>query len=359
MEDGLDGGPVDASEMDAPLDDGDLPDAPPDDAEVPDAPVDTGVDASPCVPATETCDLTDQDCDGRVDESGCAGCRWFEHGGHVYQDCPHITGFAAWGGACRRIGPGYDLAVIETSTEDDAIDAATSELSWIGLNDFDANGTYIWADRSAPTYVAPFVVAQGMWEHEACFAIHGTGEWDDIGCNGGLRVICEGDPADRCTGTARSDTTCDGVDDDCDGAFDEDCDLDAGCTSLTFWDRVYLNCTTVHPFMAARTVCVDAGYDIATIDNQTEDDALDDFVGESWIGLRQEPGAAAPIDDWGWVDGSASDFRGWGGGQPDDSNGAENGQEDCTRMRHSDDWGDIGCTTALPFVCRREVAGTD
>lgn len=325
------------------------------DAFVPiDAPIDAG-----CTPVDETCNARDDDCDGAIDEEDVCGCPTMEWGGHVYLDCPDATGYAAWGGACRRRGPGYDLAIIDSGAEDDALVAWLDRDVWIGLNDFEANGTYVWVDHTTASYVGELFPGQGTNDWERCFALRRDGYWDDYPCSWTHHVLCEGDPARRpaCEGasTSEADATCDGIDDDCDGDVDEDCDLGRSCTSFTFWDRAYQVCTGRQNAADAERTCGGGdGYALVSIHSAGENDALDQRVGDAWIGLRQRDGRSAVDEGWGWVDGSPLDYRAWAPAEPNDSNFSENDQENCARMQLGGGWYDRGCGESNEIVCAHD-----
>lgn len=187
MDSGL---PRDASGLDARPPDAALPDAPGLDAPFDDAaaepadaavipedvvfpPVDAGPlapdagrpDAGSCVPTAivEVCDARDDDCDGSVDESACAGgafgvtvrCASFVHGDHVYQLCRTAGLTIPWEAAqmaCRMFPP-YDLVRIDDNLENAAVSGRVVDGdAWLGLNDRDVEGVFEWSDGTAVTY---------------------------------------------------------------------------------------------------------------------------------------------------------------------------------------------------------------
>ncbi|KAI3365011.1 hypothetical protein L3Q82_001163 [Scortum barcoo] len=84
--------------------------------------------------------------------------------------------------------------------------------------------------------------------------------------------------------------------------------------------------------------------DLATVENLTENQALQQIINERlqspslvWIGLFK--------DDWKWSDQSNSSFRCWDSSQP-------NGDGSCTLYYAFDNaWYDRDCTSEFPFYC--------
>ncbi|MEM1413788.1 MAG: C-type lectin domain-containing protein [Myxococcota bacterium] len=107
-----------------------------------------GCDA-PAVP-TETCNAVDDDCDGVVDEAVCTGCSRFVGGGRLYLECDGTP--ATWLDArddCRSRG--YELVQVDDAAEQGFLETELTDgrSYWMGLNDRDVEGTYVWADGGA------------------------------------------------------------------------------------------------------------------------------------------------------------------------------------------------------------------
>jgi len=168
----LDAGGLDAPGLDAfesPIDapgpgeldtnDPDPPDAwlapPPDAWTSPDSP-------PACVMSPEVCNARDDDCNGMVDEVGCArmilpgvsgSCVGFTYGGHVYQMCKASVSLP-WEAALMAcpLFPPYALVRIDDNDENSAISSRVDEDAWIGLNDRVTEGALVWTDLSAVGY---------------------------------------------------------------------------------------------------------------------------------------------------------------------------------------------------------------
>ncbi|KAI6660002.1 hypothetical protein LOD99_14343 [Oopsacas minuta] len=79
---------------------------------------------------------------------------------------------------------GYDLATV-TSTEENTLMYSTASGStscWIGLNDLNAEGTFIWADGSDSTYRNWTPGEPNNSGDEDCVHTHGNTYWNDLEC---------------------------------------------------------------------------------------------------------------------------------------------------------------------------------
>lgn len=330
-------------------------------ADVPD--LDAPLDVPVCTPTAETCDRRDEDCNGVVDDTGCAvpsgACVGLTVAGIAYQSCPAITGLDGWRGACRQMGPaGYDLAVFPTPSDqagvrDQMIALGLVEPHWVGLNDFEVNGTYVWLDRIA--HATPPLPADPA---KRCVVFR-DGGYEELQCTESRRVLCSAPvSAPRCEVRDEIEA-CDRVDQDCDGRVDEGNQCGNSCDPHTFWDHAYYVCSTAATASAADERCgaFATGATLTSISHPTElSFALGIASGDSWVGLKQA-GGASEAAGWGWNE-STNEFGippsvpPWADGEPNDNGGGEDGEEDCGLIvRGRDGFDDRRCTDNLDFIC--------
>jgi hypothetical protein len=364
---------VDAALDDVPSDGGqDVPDLGPPDVPLPDVPLDVPADvpldvppdvptdAPFCAAAEAACDGNDEDCDGLIDDGICDGCTALEVGGRVYQSCPATTGFAAWTGTCRTNAPGYEVAVFQTETERGMVADELGALGlgdhWIGLNEFDAAGTYQWFDRAVR---APTVLGSNV--RGSCVRMQPDGTYVETACTASHRVLCERlAPPGAC---GSEGTSCDGADEDCDGRVDEGLGCGHGCTSRTFWDRVYYACTAEDIYVDVLASCRDAmGASLTSFSSPTEHYFVTGVApADTWIALTQGAGASSLTGGWSWGDGGTYGqpfTRGvepWATDEPNDfPSTAEDHEEDCAIAREADGlFNDVRCDVSADFVCER------
>jgi hypothetical protein len=85
---------------------------------------------------------------------------------------------------------GGDLVKIDDTDENTALTAAFTETgsAWIGANDIDAEGQFVWLDGSTvPLDAEPWAESQpndNAEDGEDCAVLHsGAGEWNDVSCD--------------------------------------------------------------------------------------------------------------------------------------------------------------------------------
>jgi hypothetical protein len=134
-----------------------------------------------------------------------AGCTAAEHAGHTYFFC---TTTAVWRDAratCQ--GAHSDLAIVDDQAENDFITSRLSAESWLGINDQETEGVYVWivpgtaAVSGAPQSFAAWAAAQPdnclVFGAQHCAMIQLDGTWNDVACSdgcfvGGPRaILCE------------------------------------------------------------------------------------------------------------------------------------------------------------------------
>jgi hypothetical protein len=142
----------------------------------------------------EVCDGLDNDCNGATDEiAACWGCT--DVGGG-YAACTTAVSWASAAGACASFGA--HLAVTDDAADAAAVGAIGRDwlgsAAWIGLNDLESEGTWVWEDGTAPAYTQWWSGEPNDSGGEDC-AGTGFGDWgwwNDYNCGSGLPFICEG-----------------------------------------------------------------------------------------------------------------------------------------------------------------------
>ena len=187
-----------------------------------------------------------------------------------------------------------------------------------------------------------------------------TGDDDDDGDDDDA---VDTDDDDDATSTGEDPTTsgdpvvetCNGVDDDGDGAVDEWSEQNSECGGCQYvlWNdgaEVFAFCDTELSFDAADDYCETIDARLASIHSDPENTFVYDNTGNTryWIGYTDE----ASEGTWQWVDGTQTDHQAWNPGQPNNAGGNEN----CAVMLESvAAWHDTECFNNYRFVCRGPV----
>ncbi|MCS6800221.1 MAG: C-type lectin domain-containing protein, partial [Myxococcota bacterium] len=113
-----------------------------------------------CAPVAEMCNGRDDDCDLVVDDDAGCPCVHDVRDGHAYLFCAVP---ATWSDARTRcLGFGYDLVTIDDAMENDWIVTRATPLTFsgaagggwfIGLNDREMEGRFVWASGAAVHYL--------------------------------------------------------------------------------------------------------------------------------------------------------------------------------------------------------------
>jgi hypothetical protein len=147
----------------------------------------------------------------------------------------------------------------------------------------------------------------------------------------------------------RSDSSCNGIDDDCDGVIDD------GATSCGVLCQVrhdrghsYLFCVQVRSQTEAADQCMALGYHLVDIDDMAENDFVQSNatggVGGSyvWIGAQEVPAGSHTFVS---TTGDPVPYFDWDVSEP-------NGSGPCVRMRTTNGtWADNPCGQSYSYVC--------
>ena len=165
-----------------------------------------------------------------------------------------------------------------------------------------------------------------------------------------LPTSTAGDDSGATTATG-VDETCNGVDDDGDGAIDEFSPVNDACGPCRY--QVGPNVAFVYSFCddavsqpAARAHCQELGGDLASIHDAATNEFIHDQIHDrSFIGFND----VETENSFVWTDGTAVDFVEWDFMEPND---ADAGQ-DCAVMRDAQaNWDDVSCGLGHFYVCR-------
>ena len=146
--------------------------------------------------APEICsDGIDQDCSGVPDDAlECPDCIETPILGATYWICPTPRDYE--GAQAHCAAQGARMVKIDSREENDAVYAAAQAVReqdyWLGMDDRDEEGTFLWADGSPVEFERWHAGEPNDWgEGEDCAAFWSDDHWNDYYCDRELGVICE------------------------------------------------------------------------------------------------------------------------------------------------------------------------
>lgn len=151
--------------------------------------------------AAEPCDAVDNNCNQVADDALSCGCVHQVVGGAEYALCPFSLPNQEANVVCDSLGG--TLAYFDTMQDNFDVTMLAKSLSYrkwfIGLNDRDNEGEFVWLDGSEPLFTAwnpgePNDFGAG----EDCAELHPytAGGWNDVGCTRSRRFVCRIDDDD-------------------------------------------------------------------------------------------------------------------------------------------------------------------
>jgi hypothetical protein len=197
--------------------------------------------------------------------------------------------------------------------------------------------------------------------------------WNDIGCTNTGAFVCQAPKPPEATcvdsdgdgfgvgcvlGTDCADDDplknaglpdiCDGIDNDCSGAIDDD-PYFCSCVELTDGMTSYLHCKGATDQYQAAGHCLAYGGELAQVDNLAEDIFLTQQVvmegNPAYIGLNDIATEAAYV----WQNGIAATYLNWATGEP---SGSTSSSVDCVViLPDGTGWNDISCTNERDYIC--------
>ncbi len=187
-------------------------------------------------------------------------------------------------------------------------------------------------------------------------------------CDGGDADLCdEGEVVCTSGALACSDTsgdtaeTCNRVDDDCDGAVDEEV-ASCVCRWATFGGHGYLFCNETAPWSDARSRCP-AGFDLVIVTSREEHDFVQSTAasinnGNFWLGATRTMPPSPDGTQLTWVDMTrvplptdTSGFSNWRGGRPDGGDCLDMDPDQPSADGVNGRWDDNTCATGQRYVC--------
>jgi hypothetical protein len=346
-----------------------------------DACVDDCDDGDPTVHpgAIDLCaDGVDQDCDGATDVGpDCPDCRPVLRGGHRYWICADSLSFAEARRHCQEFGS--DLLIIDTIDELTWLRAAVDAVGvwgwlWTGLGDALEESAWVWWDGTPAEGLLwmpgqPDDGGPGGRDEDCAVWLPYEGLMD-VSCHDRFVALCEdpvppgtdedGDGAspagadcddrDPTVHSGAADLCGDGIDQDCDGAPDDERWCWEPCLDLRADGVPFLLCLQARTWEDARAACRAWGAELAWFDGLPDQESLRETAlryvpgVEGWIGLsdREEEGRFV------WTDGRAPADAPWAAGQPNDGYG----RQDCVRLLEDGTWNDVDCAVPGASVCR-------
>jgi hypothetical protein len=146
--------------------------------------------------ASEACNGLDDDCDGFPDNGGVCPCDVHHYGTAPYMVCDSTATWADAQATCWAVD--YHLLTIDDAVEDlwidGLVDSYSTEKWWMGFNDIDSEGSWVWEDGTAVGYTNWAAGEPNDSGGEDCGQLnryHPDTTWNDEPCTSSFRYVCE------------------------------------------------------------------------------------------------------------------------------------------------------------------------
>ncbi|XP_072174350.1 macrophage mannose receptor 1-like [Diadema setosum] len=216
---------------------------------------------------------------------------------------------------------------------------------WIGLNNRDNQGQYVWSDGSRVSYTNWDYLYPDDTKGRCATSSSGllAGLWSNMDCSSNLKYMCKRvrtgytvpPPVTTQSPTQPSNTGCargwTGYGNNCFRAYTVDSSTKAS-------------------WQTARDRCVNMGGDLASFHSSEEENYIYANSGSTqssgyWIGLHDR----STEGGFEWSDGTPVEHTNWNGGEPNDWGSGE----DCTEAFFSSRiWNDLYCNRRRNWICK-------
>ncbi|XP_037069239.1 lectin BRA-3-like [Pollicipes pollicipes] len=120
--------------------------------------------------------------------------RWLANGGFCYLASTYTASWREARTACNAMGAGSDLVSIHSNAENDVVASYLGARgAWIGLNDLDSEGHFVWSDGSQLSYANWQDGQPNNFLDQDCVNIveDNSGQWDDNHCVEKKDFVCK------------------------------------------------------------------------------------------------------------------------------------------------------------------------
>ncbi|KAM6984695.1 C-type mannose receptor 2-like [Aplochiton taeniatus] len=237
------------------------------------------------------------------------------------------------------------LASFHTEQELSFLTSHMPAAAWVGLNDINAEGQYVWTDRSLSDFLPWAPNQPDNWQgNEDCMHVRGhnhpeSGTLNDDFCTSTYDYICkkakgQGPPPQPPTSGP---------------GWNEKC---GNWMADPFNDFCYLfNYQSPRKWAEARADCLNQGGDLLSITEIVEQGFIQSQVQLIPTGVSMWMGGHDSITEggWEWTDGSPFRYIHWAPNQPDNYFG-----ENCLSMYvNGGYWNDDNCDHSRGYICKR------
>ena len=229
-----------------------------------------------------------------------------------------------------------------------------SDGYWIGVNDLQEEGVFVWQDGSALSYDNWAQSWPKVDSQSNCVTKSARGEkWYNMNCHLDRRFVCSQPAENSC---ASADCPTETISSSNSGILTE---LLAETTTTTAGACVHscsnsafrlsgTNCfwasSTMLNYNDSKSQCCSLGAQLATVDSDADREAVKDMMESNegnWIGLNNLGGSG-----WVWQDGSTPTSPNWKNNNPN-----EDAEKNCVTMRTSKQWANTYCYRPKYFLC--------